>query len=76
MQGHHFVATQLLHAVCGHYILLHMLGWQSMVIAQRLAGADQLGVVLQAGQLLAGLQQAAAQVALARTPVQPVLWAG
>jgi len=60
-------------AVAGHHILMHMLRWHVVVGAQGLAGGDQVGVVLKAGQLLAGLQQAAAQVAFARAPVQPVL---
>jgi len=49
-----------------------MLRRQVVVRAQGLAGGDQFGIVFQAGQVLAGLQQAAAQVAFAGAPVQPV----
>lgn len=73
VQGYHaFVACQVAGAVAGHYILMQMLRWQVVVRTQGLAGGDQFGIVLQAGQLLAGLQQAAAEVAFAGAPVQPV----
>jgi hypothetical protein len=52
---------------------MRMVRGQVVVVTQGLAGGDELGVVLQAGQLLAGLQQAAAKVAFAGAPVQPVL---
>ncbi|SPO52782.1 protein of unknown function [Pseudomonas sp. JV551A1] len=70
VQGDHaFVASQVAGAVFGHHILMHMLRRQVVVRAQGLAGSDQFGVVFQAGQVLAGLQQAAAQVAFAGAPV-------
>ncbi|MNV51076.1 hypothetical protein D3C71_1431150 [compost metagenome] len=73
MQGDHALAAiEVAGAVVGHDVLMHMLRRQAMVIAQRLASGHQFGVVLQAGELLAGLQQAAAQVAFAGAPVQPV----
>ena len=43
------------------------------MIAEGLAGVHQRGVVLEAGQELAGLQQTTAQMTLASAPVQPVL---
>lgn len=64
----------MLRAVGRQHILAQVAGGQVVVIAQGLAGSDQFGVVLEAGQVLAGLQQAAAQVAFARAPVEPVAW--
>ena len=73
MQGDHaFLVVQVLGAAGSHHILVDVGRGQVMVIAQGLASGDQLGVVLQAGQLLAGLQQAAAEVAFAGAPIQPV----
>ncbi len=73
VQGDHgFVVCQVAGAVVGHHILVQVQRRQVMVRTQGLAGGDQVGVVLQAGQLLAGLQQAAAEVAFAGAPVQPV----
>lgn len=43
-----------------------------MALAECLAAGDQCRVVFQAGQLLTSLQQASPQMALARTPVQPM----
>ncbi|MNP61941.1 hypothetical protein D3C76_1571740 [compost metagenome] len=66
MQGDHaFAAIQVTGAVCGHDILMLVDGWELMAIAQGLAGCDQRGIVFKAGQLLAGLQQAASEVAFA-----------
>ena len=56
----------------GHHILQAMGHGQAVVFAQGLAGGDQCGVIFQAGQVLPGLQQAAAEVALAGAPIQPV----
>jgi len=50
-----------------------MLRRQVVVRAQGLAGGDQFGVVFQAGQVLTGLQKAAAEVAFAGAPVQPMM---
>ncbi len=60
-------------AAGGQYVLLHMLGRESVVIAECLARRHQRWIVLQAGEVLAGLQQASAQVAFACAPVEPVL---
>ncbi|MNT20154.1 hypothetical protein D3C72_1554520 [compost metagenome] len=51
---------------------MYVLCLQVVVCTQGLTGSDQVGVVLQAGQVLPRLQQATAEVAFARTPVQPV----
>jgi hypothetical protein len=51
--------------VLGQYILLAMGGLQLVMLAQLLPGSDQRWVVFKAGQLLARLQQAPAQVAFA-----------
>ncbi|MNG03620.1 hypothetical protein D3C84_867090 [compost metagenome] len=45
---------------------------QLMVLAEGLAAGDQCRVVFQAGELLAGSQQAPPQMALASAPVQPM----
>jgi hypothetical protein len=73
MQGNHaFIVSQVASAVAGHHILMYVLCLQVVVCTQGLTGSDQVGVVLQAGQVLPRLQQATAEVAFARTPVQPV----
>jgi len=73
MQGNHaFIVSQVVRAVAGHHILMYVLCLQVVVCTQGLTGSDQVGVVLQAGQVLPRLQQATAEVAFARTPVQPV----
>ena len=73
MQGNHaFCTVKVTGAVAGHHVLVYVYGWQVMVRTQGLASGDQFGIVFQAGQLLARLQQAAAEVAFARAPVQPV----
>ncbi|CAM3332331.1 hypothetical protein PSFL6913_29070 [Pseudomonas fluorescens] len=55
-----------------HHVLQAMGRGQAVMVAQGLARGDQGRVVFEAGQLLAGLQQAAAEVAFASAPVQPV----
>ncbi|MNH34168.1 hypothetical protein D3C79_947450 [compost metagenome] len=61
VQGDHgFVAVEVAGAVGGHHVLMHMACGQMVVLTQGLASGDELGVVFQAGQLLARLQQAAA----------------
>ncbi|CAI8903800.1 hypothetical protein EMIT0P201_30232 [Pseudomonas chlororaphis] len=73
VQGHRGVfGAQAGSGVGGEHVLLQVAGRQPMVFAQLPAAGDQGRVVLQAGQLLPGLQQAAAEMAFARTPVQPV----
>ncbi|MNR27943.1 hypothetical protein D3C85_1452410 [compost metagenome] len=45
---------------------------QLMALAEGLAAGNQRRVIFHAGQLLAGLQQAATQMPFARAPIQPV----
>lgn len=56
----------------GEHILFNMQGVQVMALAECLTAGDQCRVVFQAGELLAGLQQASAQVSFAGAPVEPV----
>ncbi len=73
VQGDHAgVCIQMLGAPRGHHVLMDVLHGQMVMGTERLPGSHQRGVVLQAGQALAGVQQTPAQVAFARAPVQPV----
>jgi len=58
--------------VVGHDVLQPVVGGQGVVGAELGAAGDQCGVVFQAGEMLAIAQQAAAEVAFAGAPVQPV----
>ncbi len=70
MQGHGGVFGA--YGYIRHHVLQTMGDGQAVVLAQGLARSDQGRVVFQAGQLLACVQQAAAKVAFAGAPVQPM----
>ncbi len=74
VQGYRCVCgVQVSGGLGSHDVLLDMAGGQVVMLAQLGATGDQCRVVFQAGQLLARLQQATAEVALAGAPVEPVL---
>ena len=73
VQGHRAVlGSEARAGIVGQHVLLQVAGGQLQAFAQALPGLYQLRVVFQAGEVLAALGQQAAQMALARAPVQPV----